>query len=74
MSGVISSILAAAEKAECERLITPQFVRLPSFLYRAAFDEARTMLGFPPRNSGDPPQFTSFSLGQMNITDSQDGT
>lgn len=74
MSGIISSILSAARKAECEWRVTPLFVRLPSFLYRYAYDEARTMLGFPPRNSGDPPQFTSFSLGQMNITDSQDGT
>ena len=57
MSGVISSILAAAEKAEREGRITPQFVRLPSFIYRAAYDEARTTFGGVPCNGTDLPSF-----------------
>lgn len=74
MSGVISSILAAAEKAEREGRMTPQFVRLPSFIYRAAYDEARTTFGGVPRNGTDYPGVTSFNLGQICISDAQDGT
>ena len=66
---VIAAIFEAAAQS-CERNgYAPPLLQLPSCMYRAAFNEARAVLGY-----AEGMYTSSFMLGNVLVQDAMDGT
>lgn len=70
---VMSAIFSALEKSDRENRLIRAEVALPSFMFRAAYDELTAALGHYPRDRGDPANGV-IHFGQLCITDARDGS
>lgn len=70
---VMSAIFSALEKSNRENRLIPTQIALPSFMFRAAYDELTTSIGHYPRDRGDTTN-SVIHFGQLSITDARDGT